>query len=88
MCSYPLIFCTFGLGAVRFLFLFFSLLLLLLPLLLPGGRQDADLYKSIIAHLQAHHGTVLTEHVGNDLTDMGLQSATEKKKKDDVEEEK
>lgn len=29
-----------------------------------GGRQDADLYKRIIHHIQKNH-TVLTEHVGD-----------------------
>ncbi len=37
-----------------------------------GGRQDAALYQTIIQHLQEHYGTVLTEHVGHDITDMGL----------------
>ena len=29
-----------------------------------GGRQDAELYKRIIQHIQKHH-IVLTEHVGD-----------------------
>jgi len=30
-----------------------------------GGRQDAELYSKLIDHLRTH-GTVLTEHVGDD----------------------
>ena len=36
-----------------------------------GGRQDADLYKSIIAYIQRRH-IVLTEHVG-DLSKSGTE---------------
>ncbi len=42
-----------------------------------GGRDDKDLYYSVIAELQKY-GTVLTEHIGDkDLTGMGETKRTD-----------
>lgn len=42
-----------------------------------GGRDDQDLYSSILKELQ-NHGTVLTEHIGNKgLTAFGEQTRTD-----------
>lgn len=42
-----------------------------------GGRQDADLYRSIISELQ-QYGKVLTEHVGSKtITPQGEEDKTE-----------
>ena len=39
-----------------------------------GGRSDASLYATLIAHLE-HHGTVLTEHVGVESVEQREQTA-------------
>ena len=43
-----------------------------------GGRNDVNLYKNIIKHISSH-GTVLTEHVGNeDLSTKGEEDNFDK----------